>query len=191
MLAMNASVNIYMYHGGTNFGFSAGANIDPVFYPVPTEYDYDALISQAGDLTPKFYATKKVIEKYMPVENSTEFPNSSKKMQLDPIKLEHKATIFDVLPKPVQTKFPHTFEELNHAHGFMLYSSRITFHPPDPAILQIPDLHDRAQVFVDKEFAGTLSVTQKALSLAIHASNGSTIDILVENQGNQNKVNIA
>lgn len=52
-----------MFHGGSNFGFSAGANLDPVFHPVPTNYDYDAPISEAGDLTEKFFAIKNVIKK--------------------------------------------------------------------------------------------------------------------------------
>ena len=55
----------YMYHGGTNFGFSAGGNIvgQSSYQPVPTSYDYDAPISEAGDLTPKFYAIKDVVQK--------------------------------------------------------------------------------------------------------------------------------
>lgn len=104
-------------------------------------------------------------------------------MKLPPVELKYKANIFEVLPNSTWSKVPLSFEQLDHAHGFLLYSSRIKFHPSDPAVLSIPDLHDRAQVFVDKEYAGTLSVTRKALQLPISARNGSNIDILVENQG--------
>ncbi len=38
---MNSSVNIYMFIGGTNFGFMAGG--DKI-----TSYDYDAPISESG-----------------------------------------------------------------------------------------------------------------------------------------------
>lgn len=154
MMAMNASVNIYMYHGGTNFGFSAGSNIDPVFHPVPTSYDYDAPISEAGDLTQKFYAIKRVIAKYKPIDEQTQVLAVAEKMKLPPIELKYKANVFQVLPNSSWSKVPLSFEQLNHAHGFILYSSQIKFNPTDPALLSIPDhLHDRAQVFVDKVFA--------------------------------------
>ena len=45
MLAAGANVNIYMFHGGTSFGFSAGSNSGP-FLATPTSYDYDAPISE-------------------------------------------------------------------------------------------------------------------------------------------------
>ena len=69
-MAPNASVNVYMGHGGTSFGFEAGANIgDGAFYMEPTSYDYDGLISEAGDLTPKYFAIKEVVGKYLPLPN--------------------------------------------------------------------------------------------------------------------------
>lgn len=53
-----------MYHGGTNFGFDAGSNLDNGIYdPCPTSYDYDAPISEAGDLRTKFFDIKNVIKK--------------------------------------------------------------------------------------------------------------------------------
>lgn len=42
--------NFYMVHGGTNFGFWAGANIqDTAYQPHITSYDYSSPISEAGD----------------------------------------------------------------------------------------------------------------------------------------------
>ena len=66
--------------------------------------------------------------------------------------MEHKAAIFDLLPKPIEAKDPKSFEELDHSDGFMMYSSKLTFKPTDPATLSIDNagLHDRAQVFIDK-----------------------------------------
>ena len=74
-------------------------------------------------------------------------------MVLPPVKMERKAAIFDVLPEhPVVSNDPKSFEELGHADGFMMYSSKLSFRPTDPATLTIDHnaLHDRAQVFVDK-----------------------------------------
>jgi len=41
-----------MFHGGTNFGFTAGANHKDVFEPTVTSYDYCALLNEYGDYTP-------------------------------------------------------------------------------------------------------------------------------------------
>jgi len=47
----NGSVNFYMFHGGTNFGFMAGANNigePPYILSDITSYDYDAPLSKLG-----------------------------------------------------------------------------------------------------------------------------------------------
>lgn len=62
MIDSGASLNFYMFHGGTNFGFMNGANDYGVFEPTITSYDYNALLSEAGDMTPAFYAVRKIIE---------------------------------------------------------------------------------------------------------------------------------
>lgn len=62
ILAVGASVNMYMFHGGTSFGYGSGANIDGNMYdPCPTSYDYDAPLNEAGDPTDKYFAIKDVI----------------------------------------------------------------------------------------------------------------------------------
>ena len=66
MLSLGANVNIYLMHGGTSFGFGAGANFPP-FQPNPTSYDYDAPISEAGDLTEKYFAIQNVVKQYLPL----------------------------------------------------------------------------------------------------------------------------
>ena len=44
-------VNIYMFEGGTNFGFMNGSNYYDQITPDVTSYDYDALLTEAGDIT--------------------------------------------------------------------------------------------------------------------------------------------
>jgi beta-galactosidase len=71
LLALNnASVSIYMAFGGTNFGFSAGAdvffNVSILWFQygaITTSYDYDAPISEAGDPGSKFLPLKTVFSK--------------------------------------------------------------------------------------------------------------------------------
>ena len=42
LLEQDASFSLYMFHGGTNFGFTAGANQYIRYNPTVTSYDYDA-----------------------------------------------------------------------------------------------------------------------------------------------------
>lgn len=71
MLAAKVNVNIYMFYGGTNFGFTAGANeAGPGrFVPDITSYDYDAPLDESGDPTPKYFAIRKVISEFFPMPN--------------------------------------------------------------------------------------------------------------------------
>jgi len=75
----NSSLSIYPIYGGTNFGFTNGAEhpdyIGPIeysdYYAVATSYDFDAPISEAGDPTQKFYTLMSVFAKYFPIPNGT------------------------------------------------------------------------------------------------------------------------
>ena len=63
MLAYGASVNMYMFHGGSNFGYTSGAKGNKgatVFEPHTTSYDYDAPLSEAGDTTMKYWDIRNV-----------------------------------------------------------------------------------------------------------------------------------
>ncbi|KAH9413521.1 Beta-galactosidase-1-like protein [Dermatophagoides pteronyssinus] len=189
LLDNNASVNIYMYHGGSNFDFKASGNGgDENYQPTLTSYDYDAPINEAGDLNEKYFAIRDLIAQYLPTDSIDErnIKAVSEKMSLPPINMTFVATIFDLLPflaNKTLSKYPLTFEQVNQAYGFLLYQTNLTFHPTNPAILSVPGLRDRAHVFVDQRFAGILSRTQKYFNLSILAHNGSELSILVENQG--------
>jgi len=124
-----------------------------------------------------------VIAKYV---NITEpLPPNSPKMQSPVIKLHGIGSIFDLLNETdvVSSNAPQTFEELKIGHGFVLYSTTIKEETSDPVVLSVPRLRDRAQVFVDRQYKGTLSRTQEIYSLPINAKKGSQLDLFVENQG--------
>ncbi|KAL2080833.1 hypothetical protein ACEWY4_022686 [Coilia grayii] len=63
MLAMGANVNMYMFEGGTNFGYWNGADHDSRYRSVVTSYDYNAPLTEAGDPTDKLLAIREVIRK--------------------------------------------------------------------------------------------------------------------------------
>lgn len=63
MYALNASFNIYLVHGGTNFGYAAGAEhigTQP-FLTVTTSYDWSAPIREDGHTIGKFFEMQEAI----------------------------------------------------------------------------------------------------------------------------------
>ena len=61
------SVNLYMFHGGTSFGFMNGSNYGAGLEPDVTSYDYDALLTEDGQVTEKYRLFRAVISKYRPI----------------------------------------------------------------------------------------------------------------------------
>ncbi|WP_329138798.1 beta-galactosidase [Streptomyces sp. NBC_01476] len=187
MLAAGASVNLYMFHGGTNFGFTNGANDKHTYRPTVTSYDYDAPLDEAGDPTAKFAAFREVIARYEPVPDDP-LPEPSKKLNLLGVELTERAPLFDgldVLGAAVADERPLTMEELGQDFGFVLYQARLD--TPGPALLHAPGVRDRAQVFLGGQPVGVLEREnhEHTLTFTVPAG-GADLTVLVENQGRVN-----
>lgn len=190
ILAAGASVNFYMFHGGTNFGFMNGANChrEEGYRPTITSYDYDSPLSEAGDITAKYRAFRDVIGKYAPLP-AEPLPDPAPKLALGPVQLTESAALFaslDGLALPVECPAPRSMEMFEQNYGFILYCT----HVPGPRLdvpIFIRELRDRAQIFVNGEAVGVLEreFPEKTLSLNIPAG-GAQLDILVENMGRVN-----
>ncbi|XP_058560228.1 beta-galactosidase-1-like protein isoform X3 [Neofelis nebulosa] len=163
MLKLGASVNMYMFHGGTNFGYWNGADEKGRFLPITTSYDYDAPISEAGDPTPKLFALRNVISKD-----------------------GYLLSFLDILCPhgPIRSILPMTFEAVKQDHGFMLYRTYLTHTVSEPTQLWVPNngVHDRAYVMVDGVFQGVLERNMKH-QLFLMGKMGAKLDILLENMG--------
>ncbi|KAI5729804.1 hypothetical protein M8J76_006816 [Diaphorina citri] len=190
MLEMKANVNFYMFYGGTNFGFTAGANADAVdkYLSDITSYDYDAPLTEAGDPTKKYFAIRDVVLQYLPAP-SLPPPKPAPKADYGQIILSPAASIFDKVAQtlpPLTSAFPLSFEALDQSFGFVLYETIIPdARFPDPALLTISGLRDRGQVFVDEKLV-TILYRNKMLSTPIMARPGQKLSILVENMGRIN-----
>lgn len=188
-----ANVNFYMFYGGTNFGFTAGANDGgPGAYNSDvTSYDYDAPMDEAGQPTEKYFAIKKLISKYFPLPNIS-VPDAIPSKNYGPITMKSQVVLLDSIGRKhlaayTETDYsPKTFEALNQYSGFILYETRIPKTSRDPALLKIVDLRDRAYVYVDRQFVGVLSRENKINSLPINLNFGSMLQVLVENEGRIN-----
>lgn len=156
ILESGASVNFYMFFGGTNFGFTAGANYDgPGKYKADiTSYDYDAPMDETGDVTPKYQILRDVIKDFLPLPNIS-IPLKSPKMKIPPIEVRSKMTLLSSAARQflgselITSEKPLTFEAINQFSGFVLYEIELPTLTMDPSILMIPTLHDRAIVTID------------------------------------------
>lgn len=187
ILKMGASVNIYMFHGGTTFGFMNGANIDEtVFEPTITSYDYDAPLTEAGDITPKYEAFRAIIAKYVELPAGIEIGNSAKRAY-GCVAMNEAAPLLDNLPIQTRITCAHTLsmEEVGQGYGFILYRHTLrTDWPATP--VYIDGLYDRAVILVNGIERGVLDRKSAAEGLTLAFTSGDVLGILVENMGRVN-----
>ena len=187
MLQLGASVNFYMFHGGTNFGFYNGAGCREKYLPTVTSYDYDAPVSESGDLTEKYFQVRDVIAKYAPVDPDL-LPQPIPKKAYGKVELTQQASLWDAvdqISKPVFSTYPETMENLGQDYGFVLYRTELSGPIPE-AELYIQEPRDRALVYLDGEFRGAAMRDEpQNITIAV-TSEVAQLDILVENMGRIN-----
>jgi len=185
MLEQGYSVNLYMFHGGTSFGWMNGANIDGGKYePDVTSYDYDVPVSESGELRPKYFLFRDVIAKVtgakLPDPPAPILPRA-----MTPITFTASASIWDSLPKPVISAKILSMEDAGQSYGYILYRTSIA--RAQSGDLHIDDLRSYGQVYLDGKLAGTLDRRLGQSSLPIKTEHDNTrLDILVENTGRVN-----
>ncbi|WP_223691500.1 glycoside hydrolase family 35 protein [Leifsonia poae] len=181
LLAAGASVNLYMFHGGTNFGFTNGANDKGVYQPLVTSYDYDAPLDEAGNPTAKFWAFREVLGRYTDLPD--EVPVVSGPAPVFEAALTASVPLLSVadrLGEWVWTDELPTMDSLGHYTGFALYQTEIDV--PEPAVLELAEVRDRAHVFVNRARIGTLDRDHHDRAITLAPSRG-TLTLLVEDQG--------
>ncbi len=186
MLSAGASVNFYMFHGGTNFGFMNGANLSDTVQPTITSYDYDSPLSEAGDLTLKFEAYREVISKYIAADETVEVYNSAKR-DYGEVVMTDIATLEAALDPATWIESAHTLgmEEVGQGYGFILYRTTVQGDWLETA-LRIRGLHDRAVIMVNGEARGVLERKESEAGVPVTLKAGDQLDILVENLGRVN-----
>jgi len=189
LLAAGASVNVYMVHGGTSFGLTSGANDKGVYQPTLTSYDYDAPIDEAGHPTAKFWRFREVISRYGPVP--ADVPQEAAPAPALTVPLVAVQGLRDAAESvgewaggDPERPSPPTFDELAHWRGLMLL--RATLEPSDvPRVLEVAEIRDRAQVWLDGRPVGVLARDHHDRSLVLPAGGGELV-LLVEDQGRVN-----
>ena len=184
------SINLYMFHGGTNFGFMNGCSArGTIDLPQVTSYDYDALLDEAGNPTAKYMAVKEMMATYYPEYPQLE-PLYKESMEVENIPLVEKVSLFetlDSLTSPTESLYPKKMEELGQSYGYLLYRTEASWDAEEERI-RIIDGRDRAQLFVDGKWVATQYQTEIGEDIFYQGEKKalSRFDILIENMGRVN-----
>jgi len=182
------SFNFYVIHGGTNFGYTAGANSGGRGYePDITSYDYDAPVNEQGQATPKYMSLRKLIGSYLPKGKVLPpVPAPVPSIELSPVAMQPFTTVWDNLPQPVTSVQPKTFEDYSQDYGFILYKTELT--GPKKGLLTVSEIHDYATVFLNGKYIGKLDRREGIDTIRIPESSveNPTLEILVEAMGRIN-----
>lgn len=201
MVDIGASFNIYMFFGGTNFGFTSGANLVAddgattanaetigkfgKYFPDITSYDYDAAISEWGDYRDIYFAMRKLLAD----EHTPPVPPRPTLQSIGRIELTASAPLFDNLSigKTFKSKTVESMEKFGQDFGYILYKKTLSYDSPYDCI-KIIGLADRAHVYVNGELVGIRMRDHDDGSIILSSTlkKGDVIEILVENMGRVN-----
>lgn len=184
LLAAGASVNLYMFHGGTNFGFTNGANHKGIHQPTVTSYDYDAPLSEDGYPTPKYHALREVIARYASVPD--DLPASRPPAPTPTARINRAVSLLQLptAEEPLRSEQPVSMDSIGQYRGFALYRTTIT--TPAPSALTLGEVRDRAIVLLDGQPLATLSRENRDTVALLPAADAAELAILVEDQGRVN-----
>lgn len=200
-MVKNHNVNIYMFHGGTNFGFMNGSNYYAKLTPDTTSYDYDAPLAEDGRLTKKYHAFRKIIKKYQDVPN-VDFSTKIEYKSFGKIYCKKAADLFEnleFLAKPVKSVYPLSMEESGQGYGYTLYRTSLK-EDESAGELIFEACGDRIQAFSNKKKLFTafdkeickeghgiwpLNFTE-GKKWKIERENGAVLEFLTENLGRVN-----
>ncbi len=192
-LDIDASFNFYMFHGGTNFGFTAGANCYEEYQPTVTSYDYCALLTEWGDYTPAYYAVRELLLKAQNLPE-TELPASPELQTIGKVELDESTSLisnFDNLGERHRVPLPESMEYFGQNSGMIYYETKLE-QIYDPRELRVVNVHDTAYVYIDGEHKATVDRRDENKVAGYDTfkfdgcTDGCTIGVLVDAMGRVN-----
>ena len=198
------NINIYMFHGGTNFGFMNGSNYYGKLTPDTTSYDYDAPLSEDGQMTKKYQAFREIIKKNLgdSAVPDVNFSTRIEKKNFGKIKWSSCADLFENLEKISAAKksvVPLSMEEAGQSTGYILYrsfmksdvsASSLVFKKCADRVLAFSD-EEKVFTAFDKEICSEQSghwplTFKEGKTWKLNSKEGARLDFLVENMGRVN-----
>ena len=196
-LDRGASFNFYMFHGGTNFGFTAGANYAKRYQPTVTSYDYCALLNEYGGYTPAYHAVRDLMWSKQGVKPPV-LPHEPETQDIGKVSLTECTGLMeneDTVGVKHRSALPLSMEKYGQNFGLILYR---TVLPGDygTGFVSVRDVRDLAHVYVNGERRRTFrridegglifKLTGKHAFLAQGMKKGDEIAVLVDAMGRVN-----
>lgn len=192
LLELGGSINLYMFHGGTNFGFMNGCSARHThdLHQV-TSYDYDAPLDEEGNPTEKWYLLRDVVRDLFP-DNWTADPlvKTAVSVPAEKIELTGRSGLFENLSnlaEPVRSLYPQCMEDMGQSYGYVLYRTQVERDTCEPERIRVIDGRDRAQVYVNEKHVATQY--QEHIGEDIRCAlpeKSNQLDVLLENMGRVN-----
>ncbi len=207
----DASVNLYMFFGGTNFGFMNGANINQngTYLPTTTSYDYNAFIAEDGLIrSEKFTKMQELLKHFWKTMSYTQILQGMSSRVIEsrllsgfsgPVFLKESLPLQDMIEvisdSVFQTRFPVSMEDAGFGYGYIMYRHRFNYTANGNShalSLQVGYVRDFAILICDGK---VISTVDRNMELNADKSNFRRIkipadtrvlDILVENRGRVN-----
>lgn len=185
MLSHGISVNLYMFHGGTSFGFMAGANRYEAYQPDVSSYDYDAPVDESGCPTEKFFAIRDIIQKNAKsASKPAALPEPEAAIEITRLLLSERASLWSLLGDPHQAEEPQPMESLNQSYGLVLYRTQIA--SAQRGTLTVKEARDIALIYQADRHLGTLDRRYAEHELEVDLHGDAPLDILVDAMGRVN-----
>jgi len=207
LLQQGASFNLYMWHGGTSFGFMNGANArdDGSHYESDiTSYDYDAPIDETGKIQPKYHKFKDTILQYAPKgqvsKNLPWVPEDKTFTAYGEIQITHQITLTDLMDRQIVKSISRdhvcSMEELEvnesygQLYGYIVYSHTVPAKLSNAKKLFIHKARDFVVITINGKVVQTESQHQKVIVVnldgVLKIESENEIVILIENSGRVN-----
>ena len=192
MLEANGSVSFYMFSGGSNFGFMNGAEMGDTYGAFVTSYDYNAPISEGGDLTEKYYAIRQFISRYRNV-TLPDPPTTGKKAAYGNVPLGYYGSLLDPgnleLFESQSYSQPLPMEYLNQSYGYIIYVTSFDTGECKQNLSTTFNIsiQDRAHFYFNGELVDVLDRKSNNVSFYKNCSiSKQTVQVVVENMGRVN-----
>jgi beta-galactosidase len=186
MVKHGVSVSIYMFHGGTNFWYTNGANTAYGYAPQPTSYDYDAPLGEYGNDYPKYHAFRDILQKYLHKEKTLpDVPPLNPIITIPELVLTETSPLSSAFGKRYKDQKPLRMEDVNQDFGYIHYETVID--KPVKGKLVIQNVRDYAVVLVNGIKAGSMDRRHRQSSIDIDIKKvPAKLEIVVENVGRVN-----
>ncbi|WP_125605327.1 glycoside hydrolase family 35 protein [Lapidilactobacillus bayanensis] len=179
-----ASFNLYMFRGGTNFAYYNGCSSrHEIDLPQITSYDYDAILHEDGTENDKF----KVLQTALAANSQPRLPQLINQ-DLPTVQRTDQVRVFDVLAEltqPVVSDLPQSMENLGSGYGYVLYQTMLTGYDAEET-LQLVDARDRVDVYLNQHLIATQYQATLGETITVELQTTNHVDLLIENMGRVN-----